>query len=585
MRILAENKHNNIKRLEKICKYVVLVLWGGIILYLTVLSFLGTSAEALRNTAAEGETSQYTPYIYYLPDNPWKHIFFLIIFILICLGIKYVLCKREAKTNRTITDRTWLLGGMISLLLIGTFYVFCTQFRPISDPAKLQLVASEMQQGNFGQFMEGEYMQRYPFQSGFLLVVYYAMKLFGDTEFVVMQFFNVLAVAIACYCIYKSVQLIFHKNIRVGWLALISFIPMLLYTTFVYGNLLSFAAAMAAVYLEFSFFHSEKISHAVLSAILISLAIVLKSNSLIIFCAMLIYGLCKLVFKTNRIKVSLYLLMLIVFYIIGNKAVESWTERIAGVQLSKGMPKIAWVAMGLQDGGKAPGYWTGSSVALYIENNYDYTKTSDAAMQVIENRLQYFSNDLENGVDFFGRKIAAQWNEPTFQAIRISRGRLSERQIPGWINSMIEGRGSIYLSEMLNIFQAWVYFGALLYVIIYFRKCSLDELIFAVIMMGGFIFHLFWEGKSQYVMLYFFCLIPYAVFGYQALVNLLWNFDYRNISKKKIKSICVGVALAVIIAVPIGMHVKTMKIFQYTLGVRSSEELLTEYSEIQNKIK
>lgn len=578
-------EHNSIKSLENIAKYVVLILWGGIILYLTILSFLGTSAEAKRNIAAEGEISQYSPYIYYLPDNPWKHIFFLIVFILVCLGIKYVLCKREAKTNRTISDRTWLLGGMISFFLIGTFYVFCTQFRPSSDPAKLQLVASEMQQGNFGQFLEGEYMYRYPFQSGFLLVVYYVMKLFGDTEFVVMQFMNVLAVATACYCIYKSVQLIFHKNIRLGWLAEISFIPILLYTTFVYGNLLSFAAAMAAVYLEFSFFDNEKISHAVFSAILISLAIILKSNSLIIFCAMLIYGLCKLVFKTNRIKVSLYILMLIAFYIIGNKAVEIWTENITGIQLSEGMPKIAWVAMGLQDGGMAPGYWTGSSVALYIENNYDYAKTSEAAMQVIEERLQYFIDDWRLGLDFFGRKIAAQWNEPTFQGIMISEGRTSERQIPGWINGMIEGRGRIYLSEMLNIFQTWVYFGALLYVIIFFRKCSLDELVFAVIMMGGFIFHLFWEGKSQYVMLYFFCLIPYAVFGYQAFVNLLWKFDYRSISKKKIKSICVGVVLAVVIAVPIGMHVKTMKTFQYTLGVRSSEELLTEYSEIQNKIR
>ena len=578
-------EHNSMKRLEKIGKYVVLILWGGIILYLTVLSFLGTSAEAKRNIAAEGEIPQYSPQIYYLPDNPWKHILFLVVFTLICLGTKYVLCKREAKTNRTISDRTWLLGGMISFLLIGTFYVFCTQFRPGSDPAKLQLVASEMMQGNFGQFLEGEYMHRYPFQSGFLLVVYYVMKLFGETEFVVMQFLNVLAVAIACYYIYKSVQLIFHKNIRLGWLAEISFVPILLYTSFVYGNLLSFAAAMAAVYFEFSFFDNEKMSHAVFSAILISLAVILKSNSLIIFCAMSIYALCKLVFKTNRIKVSLYIFMLIAFYIIGNKVVESWTENITGIQMSKGMPKIAWAAMGLEDGGMAPGYWTGSSVALYTENNYDYAKTSDAAMRVIEERIQYYLDDWREGLNFFGRKIAAQWNEPTFQGIMISEGRPSERQIPGWIVSMIEGTGRIYLSEALNIFQTWVYFGALLYVIFFFKKCSLDELIFAVIMMGGFIFHLVWEGKSQYVMLYFFCLIPYAVFGYQALVNLLWNFNYRNISKKKIKSICVGVALAVAIAVPIGMHVKSMKTFRYTLGVRSSEELLTEYSEIQNKIR
>ena len=32
----------------------------------------------------------------------------------------------------------------------------------------------------------------------------------------------------------------------------------------------------------------------------------------------------------------------------------------------------------------------------------------------------------------------------------------------------------------------------------------------ALFLMGGFIFHIFWEGKSQYIYPYVFCLIPFC---------------------------------------------------------------------------
>ena len=43
---------------------------------------------------------------------------------------------------------------------------------------------------------------------------------------------------------------------------------------------------------------------------------------------------------------------------------------------------------------------------------------------------------------------------------------------------------------------------------------SVKKLVPAMIFVGGFVFHMFWEAKCQYTIPYFVLLIPYAVFGF-----------------------------------------------------------------------
>ena len=53
------------QKIENMCKYIILMMWGVIIFYLTFLSMRGTSAEAMRNTAAPGEDPLYLSHVYY----------------------------------------------------------------------------------------------------------------------------------------------------------------------------------------------------------------------------------------------------------------------------------------------------------------------------------------------------------------------------------------------------------------------------------------------------------------------------------------------------------------------------------------
>ncbi|MDE5717645.1 MAG: hypothetical protein K2I53_08550, partial [Lachnospiraceae bacterium] len=94
-----------------------------------------------------------------------------------------------------------------------------------------------------------------------------------------------------------------------------------------------------------------------------------------------------------------------------------------------------------------------------------------------------------------------------------TRGRKALTQIPGWLKSVIDGRGSVRLSVLLNYLQTEVYLGMLLYLFLRWRKGNLYELIGAVIFLGGYLFHLFWESSASYTIPYFVLLIPYAVCG------------------------------------------------------------------------
>ena len=62
--------------------------------------------------------------------------------------------------------------------------------------------------------------------------------------------------------------------------------------------------------------------------------------------------------------------------------------------------------------------------------------------------------------------------------------------------------------------------GALLY-LIFCRKRDDLSLFFFLTVLGGFVFHTFWEAKSQYALPYFTLLIPLAVDGYRVTANLL----------------------------------------------------------------
>ncbi len=103
------------------------------------------------------------------------------------------------------------------------------------------------------------------------------------------------------------------------------------------------------------------------------------------------------------------------------------------------------------------------------------------------------------------------------------------------------------------------------------RKKSSTLLIGIVIFCGGFLFHLFWEGKGQYTFPYFVILIPYGLIGIFEIVKFICNTQKQHVNLSAVIFSLFGV-LVVIAYVCLGHKCKL------TSGDNLYSKYLSDYS-------
>ena len=556
----------------------------GIILmaYLFFLSIFSTSVRSVRNYGT-AENPQWGRYTYFLPDSWLKHV----LIVMIVIGALWLVGRRKTsgrgqKGNRFAPE---VICGIYFLAVL--LYVLNTQLLPKSDPAGLLRIAEEILNQDFHEFEKEGYMYRYPYQSGFVFLCMGAVKLFGTKAYLALQAVNAAALAVFFYLLGKLAALLwgYHKK-QVSFFLVICMagsLPLLMYATFVYGNLPGMALSVAAVYCGELFLKERKKSSLICACVCIAMAIVLKSNCLIPFLAMLIIFIWDIL-KNKKKSSFLAVLCMLGCYVLVNQAAVFTMEGITGYKLSEGMPKTALIAMGLEESAAGPGTENGESNRIYEENNYDYKATDAAAKEKIFSRLGQYIKNPAAGISFFARKQALQCNEPTFQAFSISEGRESAITIPGWLACIILGRGSLYLAEIMNVVHTLILFGVCVYIFTFnIKDRNLNELVFLIIFIGAFLFQLFYEAKSQYMLIFFFMLLPYAFRGYQMSVSGLNKLRKRENQVKiidfiKNNAVKIGVT-AVVVCMAVAAGAAT-GLFAHTICLQSSGELLEEYEEV-----
>ena len=84
----------------------------------------------------------------------------------------------------------------------------------------------------------------------------------------------------------------------------------------------------------------------------------------------------------------------------------------------------------------------------------------------------------------------------------------------------------------LNILQSLILFGSMLYAIdAFFRKAFAGTTVLPLTFIGGFIFHIFWEGKCQYTLPYFMILIPLCIMGYYYMAKRITDTSKERLLK------------------------------------------------------
>lgn len=506
-----------------------LMLAGAV--FLLLLHSLFSTSFVGRIFLADGSEQERTLNI---ADKPLRH---LILFVF--LSVSLILARRlwRAAQDQSFGQRMARFGNLVFLgltlitLLAGTAYVLMTQFAPGSDPAKVYAVAMQWRQGDFSAFEEDAYLFRYPFQSGIVLFFYLLSFPFGMGNYVAIQLVNVVCLVLIYGLLAKLTAFFWpEKGLQnAAHVCLLLWTPLAFYVTYLYGILPGMALSLGAVWAAARYLSERRYRYIAISSLCMGLATVIKMNCLIYLIAIacfLAYDALELLFlsknrnlpeeskRKSGVVSLLFILCLAGCVALCNYSNNRIVERIAGQEMPEGMPMISWVVMGLQEAPLGAGGYNGYIGNVFTESQYDTAKAEEASKRDLLRRVKWMAEDpLKNGIPFLAHKTAFQWNDPTFICLDRTRGRQAAVSVPTYLKSLIYGKGSVKLSAFLNDIQTMIWAGALLCLFLRWGSGNLYELMGAVIFLGGYLFHLFWESSASYTIPYFVLLIPYAVCG------------------------------------------------------------------------
>lgn len=261
--------------------------------------------------------------------------------------------------------------------------------------------------------------------------------------------------------------------------------------------------------------------------------------------------------------------LLITVYVIGNRGIQTGISSVTGRTVSDGAPMIAWVQMGLEESKRGPGWYNGYQVKLFQKADGDADLAVAWAQADLRKTISDMAGEPAKAADFFVRKIESIWAEPTFQSLWIQEvGNTSWAEgSPPWELFKEEGGLNRLYVFAANLVQTFVYAMACVWVIAGMsakgsrskhvlmkrtwekrieaektektvkavKKQGMETvwesqergepdrwgmLLPGIVFIGGFLFHLVWEAKGQYSVVYFMLLLPYAYLGMERVADV-----------------------------------------------------------------
>ncbi len=422
------------------------------------------------------------------------------------------------------------MGGLAAITItLGVIWVMSSQSAPREDAMVVTRAASGATKNDFS-FMSERYFSNYHYQLGFVFFSEIIMRIFhrGDENMLYFQIINVVLLAAAYMGIILMLRKTFESK-RIQTIAVVTLlfcVQPILYSVFTYGVIPGITFSIYAVLFEILYFQSEKKTKyiwAILSVLCIGIAVMIKSNNYIVFAAMAILAVVKLI-RRRKLADLLYIVVAALITINVNSAVCKMYEARSNVKLEGAVPMISFAVMGLNYpnnvvGCTAAGWYNGGYTAgNHEEHNFITKDSAKASMKQIEERVSYFAHNYQEANDFFYEKNMSQWNEPTYSCIWLN--------IAGWrykdagkIANYICEDGMKKAMEYMNIYQMIVFLGAFVGVICCFKKKNILCCALILIVLGGFLYHMIFEGKSQYILPYFILLCGFSAVGMDYLCN------------------------------------------------------------------
>lgn len=515
-------KNDSLRRfsdsLEKMAAMLVLILS---LLFVVWLSFCAYRETSLLNTEhISGE------HIEFYADN----VFLSILVLALLLSASYLFYRNCGPIHPMRMELALLIWSFV----LGTTYIATTKLRApsFSDSFFVTYGAQRLALGDYAVVSE-HYFYRFPFQLGYVL---YSELFFRAANLILrhapegyavlaLQELNLCWLLLEYHALIETARLLF-KDERIHKLLMLMLffcLPPLLTTPYLYGSVPAFSCGICALWFLLKYLKHGEMKYALLCALAITAAVTLKLNLLIFFVAIAGTWLVMLL-KKPTLKSLLCLLLTVACVLTIPSLPQRIYERRFGLRYGSGIPMICWMAMGLSEGYAAPGWYRSDyTVTAYETSGYDREATADNARLVIAERLRWFRENPDKTADFFSAKLRSQWNEPSYGSLWINQVYPSYSE-KGRLYDFLCGSGARRTLAVMNQFQQFVFLCTLFGLIRLWKKKELPRCLLPMIVLGGLLYHLLFEAKSQYALPYFVLMLPTAAYG---LFTLLRKVEYR----------------------------------------------------------
>ena len=415
--------------------------------------------------------------------------------------------------------RKWLRAVPVVLTLLWAagmlYWIRITLMDPVNDQIVVFNGAKDLLAGQYDAWKKGGYFYTLNNQNNTVLMFSLLMRI-GLKSVRSFEILNLLCWFLTVVSLSLMTAELAGK--KAGWLMYacgLCFLPMMGYVTFIYGTVPGICCIVWAVFLEQRFLQQNHIRDLVLCLLLAYLAVLWKQNNAIFLIAMLLILLLHGFAEKKRTVLLGSVLMLLVM-LLSMKTGSFVLHEMTGEQTDGGTPASAYLEMGLQDSPLAPGWYNGYVVTEFEKLGYDQAATNQAAGEKISEYLSALTANPSYMVSFFARKTASMWNAPTFEAFTIMNRKNWNGSYSYRIKDILYNGGiaNTALFLLMDVLQSVSWFGIILFLLLADRKQKEKTEIFLLAFLGGFVFHFFWEAKSQYALPYFIPLLPLAATGF-----------------------------------------------------------------------
>lgn len=452
------------------------------------------------------------------------------VFILFMIFVLLFLCRFARKLFAQVDAKRLFIAFGIVYTAMAAYLIITIGPAIRADARSVMNAAVNLLNGDLSYLDRGGYIYRYPHQLGLMLYDLIPAALGGSPVICfIMNFGFVLGIN---YLTYKISDHLF-KDERINTVTVIlsfAFLPQLFFIIFAYGLIPGFFFMMLAFYNALKFVDGYKTKNLVGAVLASGAALIFKKNFMIGAVAVILYLVLRLMMD-KKLKSVVAIALVALSLVLPMKIIIGSFELFADKKLDQGAPTVLWLAMGtdIDNNVRGPGWYNSYNYRTYDMAGYDAAAASEAGSKKLSENMDKIKNEPARAFEFFRDKNVSQWCEPMYQSVWSGPledcGQTTDTALTQSIYT--GGRAEDMIASVSKFVTVALWFFALVYLVVCAKGHSGWELMY-MFFMGGFIFHTVWEGKSQYIYPYVFCLIPFAACAIRRCITAFSNIDFKK---------------------------------------------------------